>query len=167
MQGLPVVEGQWGFSQKKKRSMLVSVTEKGGTNSRTFSQFVEHVASLYPDLEDRPSKRICIKTDMGPGRFQLKMLFVWRKRGVCVLPSLPNGTIVNAEPDRLFGPFEVRLFSSSIYQSNVYKCIYNIQIFNCRVFLFLFLFRSFRNVCVYCQKSFVGKSFVVAPFSLL
>ena len=109
-QPLPLSRGRWGLplpaGTSAVRESIFCVTHKGGTTRRTFNQYIDNVAKLYPDLADVRGKRILIKTDMGPGRGHKDDLIKWKLRGIYILPGLPNGTAVNQEMDRLFAPLE-------------------------------------------------------------
>ena len=45
------------------------MNEKGGMNTAEFKKLVENsYCPLYPDMENKPGKRVMFKVDSGPGR---------------------------------------------------------------------------------------------------
>ena len=82
----------------------IVVTPKGGTVTRTWDLFLTHMhATMYPDLADRPLFRVCVKTDLGPGRLAPWLIKKWAALGLYFKFGLPNGSSVNQEQDQLYG----------------------------------------------------------------
>ena len=101
------VHGQYGFDSKMYHDTTVAMSGKGGMNAVIFENWIaEHVMPLWPDLEDVPGKRVMLKTDMGPGRFQDGFLSRTFVEGMGVFPGLPNGTGCGQEMDQLFCAFK-------------------------------------------------------------
>jgi hypothetical protein len=100
---LPSVVGNWPGNEVAIPSQVV-VTPKGGTQSRTWDLFLEHIVKhMYPDLKDIVGKRVCVKTDLGPGRLNATIVRKWHQRGLYFKFGLPNGSGINQEHDQLFG----------------------------------------------------------------
>ena len=49
--------------------------KKAGMNAEDFHKYIEKsILPLYPDVEDKPGKRVFLKVDSGPGHMNVKML---------------------------------------------------------------------------------------------
>jgi hypothetical protein len=98
---------KFGFDSKQERPCTFGMNEKAGMNSEELNKYIANsIIPLYPDLEDRPGKRLLLKVDSGPGRNNLEMLADLRLQGVYLVPGVPNTTAVTQETDQNYGPFK-------------------------------------------------------------
>jgi hypothetical protein len=83
------------------------MNEKGGMNDEEFFKYImTSIRRLYPDMSDKPGKRVLLKMDSGPGRNYRKLILRARFIGLYIYPSVPNATSVQQETDISFGPFK-------------------------------------------------------------
>jgi hypothetical protein len=51
------------------------MNEKEGMTDDEFKKYIEYsICPLYPDMEDKPGKRVLLKVDSGPGRNRKDLL---------------------------------------------------------------------------------------------
>ncbi len=102
------VRGQFGFPSQQIFPCTFGLNEKGGMDKDEFEKYLfNSIIPLYPDLNDRPGKRILIKIDSGPGRSNNHLMCArLRSRGAYLFPGVPNTTAVSQETDRAYGPFK-------------------------------------------------------------
>ena len=63
------VEGQCGFASRHWFDCYVSKSPNGSMTGRLWKRWVtEIIPEMYPDVADRPGKRVLIKADSGPGK---------------------------------------------------------------------------------------------------
>jgi hypothetical protein len=75
---------------------IFSYTRTGSADQGTLEQWIDMVATKYPDLADENKKRIVIKIDGGPALpLDPDWLDGMRARGIIIYPGLPNGSGVN------------------------------------------------------------------------
>jgi hypothetical protein len=67
-----------------------------------YKYMIEHVCPLYPRAEDTPGRRVLVKIDSGPGRFNPDLQERLRALGFYLIPGVPNGTEAGQEMDRLY-----------------------------------------------------------------
>ena len=97
------IEGKFGHTVRKWFDPLIAYSEKGGVTTDIFLKWVEDtVLKLYPNVEDKPGKRVVMKFDCGPGRYNEKFLLLARALGIYFFPGLPNGTEITQEMDALY-----------------------------------------------------------------
>ena len=67
---LPAVSERWDRKGTLVTiSVQVVVTSKGGTVTRIWNQYLQHItSSMYSDMKDEVGYRVLIKSDLGPGR---------------------------------------------------------------------------------------------------
>ena len=70
------VKGQYGYPPVEEGKDLrafsthVAFSKEGSVDTEILTYFIEyHIHQLYPDVEDRPGKRVLLKADLGPGRW--------------------------------------------------------------------------------------------------
>ena len=108
------ITGKFGFEEMRTFDCTFGMNEKAGMNSEELQKyFMKCIVPLYPDLEDRPLKRVLVKVDSGPGRTNLEMLAQLRLRGLYLMPGVPNTTSVTQETDQNYGPFK------TVYRQNL------------------------------------------------
>jgi hypothetical protein len=74
---------------------MIGMNKKGGVTDVEFDRYIENsVVPLFPDLADRPGKRMLLKVDSGPGRNGRDLMLKARFRGVYIYTGLPNATSV-------------------------------------------------------------------------
>jgi len=101
------VYGQFGNENRKRLPCTFGLNEKAGMNSVELEKYFRgSILPLYPDIEDRPLKRVIAKLDSGPGRMNVDMLAHLRIRGLYIVPGLPNSTGKTQERDQNYGPFK-------------------------------------------------------------
>jgi hypothetical protein len=111
LQHVKRVRGKFGNPKEKLHGVTFGMNEKGGMDSTELAKYLESaILPLYPDLEDKPGKRVLIKVDSGPGRTNTEMLAKFRLRGVYFVPGVPNTTHVTQETDQNYGPFKTVYF---------------------------------------------------------
>ena len=92
------------------------MNEKAGMNAEEFQKYVEKaILPLFPDIEDKPGKRVILKVDSGPGRMNVDMLAKLRLLGLYVVPGVPNTTHATQETDQNYG------LTKSIMRDNIEK----------------------------------------------
>ena len=105
---------KFGHRQARPFPCTFGMNEKAGMNSTELEKYINSaILPLYPDLEDKPGKRIIIKLDSGPGRTNIEMLAKLRVQGCYVIPGVPNTTGKTQETDQNYGPFK------SMYRENI------------------------------------------------
>jgi len=101
------VWGQFGHDKRVLLPCTFGMNEKAGMNAVELEKYFKNsILPLYPDIEDRPLKRVIAKLDSGPGRMNVQMLAHLRLRGLYVVPGLPNSTGKTQETDQNYGPFK-------------------------------------------------------------
>ena len=103
------VKGQFGYSSTDSANELRSFSpaiafgKDGSIDTQSIIYWVENVlCALYPDAEDVAGKRVMMKADMGPGRFDVNFRAISRSYGFYFFAGLPNGTELGQEMDQLF-----------------------------------------------------------------
>ena len=108
------VIGTFGFPVRVTLPCTFGMNERGGMNSVELAKYMKSaVLPLYPDMEDKPGKRIIMKLDSGPGRMNVEMLAELRLLGCYVVPGVPNTTSKTQETDQNYGPMK------SCYRKNL------------------------------------------------
>eukprot|EP00957_Ditylum_brightwellii_P190524 14502225-Ditylum_brightwellii.AAC.1 len=65
--GLPIVSGQCGHEEVKDFLPISGVNEKGGMNASALYEYIKAaILVLYPDISNKPGKRVLAKIDGGP-----------------------------------------------------------------------------------------------------
>jgi hypothetical protein len=102
------------------------MNEKAGMNAVELNKYITNsIVPLYPDLEDRPLKRVIMKVDSGPGRMNLEMLANLKLMGLYLIPGVPNTTGKTQETDQNYGPFKgayrgnIRTLSQARFSDNL------------------------------------------------
>jgi hypothetical protein len=102
------------------------MNEKAGMNAVELNKYITNsIVPLYPDIEDRPLKRVIMKVDSGPGRMNLEMLANLRLMGLYLIPGVPNTTGQTQETDQNYGPFKgayrgnIRTLSQARFNQNL------------------------------------------------
>jgi hypothetical protein len=107
---------KFGHEEEQDRPCTFGMNEKAGMNAAELHKYIfNSILPLYPELEDRPGKRILMKVDSGPGRTNLDMLAELRLQGCYLVPGVPNTTAVTQETDQNYGPFK------GAYRNNIRK----------------------------------------------
>jgi len=102
------VRGQFGFASVRRLPCSYGLNEKGGMNAEELNKyFNKNVLPLYPDMEDKPGKRVMLKVDSGPGRTDLPMLAQMQLKGFYLVPGVSNTTAKTQETDQNYGPFKI------------------------------------------------------------
>ena len=102
---LPEVTGMWNYAGTEVpiRAQVV-VTPKGGTVTRSWDLFLEHMhATIHPELKDEAGYRVAVKSDLGLGRLAIWLIRKWHKKGLLFKFGLPSGSSVNQEQDQIYG----------------------------------------------------------------
>lgn len=108
------MSGQFGHEEVTLHSVTYGLNERGGMNAVELDKYIEkNLLPLYPDIEDKPLKRVLVKVDSGPGRTNVTMLAGLRLRGLYMVPGVPNTTGATQETDQNYGPFKMA------YRSNL------------------------------------------------
>jgi hypothetical protein len=64
-------------------------------NDVEFDKYIKNVIMpLYPNMEDKPGKRVLLKIDSGSGHNNLDLLSKGCFHGFYIFPGLPNATLV-------------------------------------------------------------------------
>ena len=101
------VVAQHGFPIRVSLPCTFGMNEKAGMNSIEFDKYLmKAIVPLYPDIEDKPGKRVILKVDSGPGRMNVEMLADLRMLGVYLVPSVPNTTAKTQETDQNYGVYK-------------------------------------------------------------
>ena len=98
---------QFGHSKRKAFPCTFGMNEKAGMNSVELDKYMDgSILPLYPDVQDKPGKRVIMKLDSGPGRMNVEMLAALRLKGIYLVPGVPNTTGKTQETDQNYGPFK-------------------------------------------------------------
>jgi hypothetical protein len=98
---------QFGRPHKRLFPCTFGMNEKAGMNAEELHKYLSNsILPLYPDIEDRPGKRVILKLDSGPGRMNVEMLASLRLKGLYIVPGVPNTTSQTQETDQSYGPFK-------------------------------------------------------------
>jgi DDE superfamily endonuclease len=112
--GTKDVKVKFGHRHLKAFPCTFGANEKAGMTSTELDKYLHSaILPLFPDIADRPGKRVIIKLDSGPGRTNLEMLAKLRLQGCYIVPGVPNTTGKTQETDQNYGPFK------SAYRSNI------------------------------------------------
>jgi hypothetical protein len=99
---------KFGFEERKAHPCTFGMNDRGGMNSEELHKYIRcAILPLYPDLEDKPGKRIIIKIDSGPGRRNVEMLANLRVLGAYLVPGVPNSTGKTQETDQNYGHYKM------------------------------------------------------------
>jgi hypothetical protein len=110
------VLAQHGHISPRELPCTFGMNEKAGMNAIELHKYIQNsILPLYPDIEDRPGKRVQLKVDSGPGRLHIEMLTELRLKGCYVVPGVPNTTAKTQETDQNYGLFK------SVYRTNLRK----------------------------------------------
>jgi hypothetical protein len=108
------IGAKFGHQHRKKFPCTFGMNEKAGMNSDELKKYLTNsILPLYPDVEDKPGKRVILKLDSGPGRMNVSMLASLRVQGIYIIPGVPNTTSKTQETDQSYGPFK------SAFQTNI------------------------------------------------
>ena len=108
------VWAQFGFEARRSFPCTFGMNEKAGMNAIELDKYITNsILPLYPDLEDKPGKRVIMKADSGPGRMNVDMLAKLRLQGLYLIPGVPNTTGQTQETDQNYGPFK------SLFRANI------------------------------------------------
>ena len=101
------VVGTFGYPTEHSHPCTFGMNEKAGMNEVELMKYIKKaILPLWPDVADRPGKRLILKVDSGPGRMNMSMLAELRLLGVYLVPGVPNTTHVTQETDQNYGPFK-------------------------------------------------------------
>ena len=101
------IYGKFGFEEKRKLPVTFGLNEKAGMNSVELEKYFNNsILPLYPDIENKPLKRVIAKVDSGPGRTNIPMLASLTLKGLYLVPGVPNTTGETQETDQNYGPFK-------------------------------------------------------------
>jgi hypothetical protein len=77
------VRGKFGYPRERGFPCSFATSENAIVTDTIFLQWVsEVIVMLYPDAEDVPGKRVLLKADSGPGRFNTVFRCVSRAHGI-------------------------------------------------------------------------------------
>ena len=120
------VVGRFGYDARREHPCTFGLNEKGGMTSEELHKYITTaILPLYPDLEDKPGKRILIKVDSGPGRRNVDMLAELKLAGAYILPGVPNTTGKTQETDQNYGQYKsvfrdnLRVLSQARFEKNL------------------------------------------------
>jgi len=83
------------------------MNEKGGMNAIELQKYMDvAMFPLFPDISDRPGKRVLMKADSGPGRMNIEMLASLKLKGMYLMPGVPNTTQVTQETNQSYGQYK-------------------------------------------------------------
>jgi hypothetical protein len=86
------------------------MNERAGMNAIELDKYMKNsILPLYPDIEDKPGKRVLLKVDSGPGCLNVEMLADLRLQGLYLVPGVPNTTHVTQETDQNYGLYKSRV----------------------------------------------------------
>ena len=106
--------GVFGHGKKTIIGCTYGMNERAGMNAEELNKYFHcNILPLYPDIEDKPLKRVIAKVDSGPGRMDVGMLAALKLKGFYLTPGVPNTTSVTQETDQNYGPFK------TYYRSNL------------------------------------------------
>ena len=106
---VPKIRGKFGHSEEQLFEVTFGMNAKGGMDAVEFRKYIRlNIMPLYPDVEDKPGKRVMVKVDSGPGRLDGELLAEMRHLGFYMFPGVPNTTAVSQETDRNYGPFKTQ-----------------------------------------------------------
>jgi len=81
------------------------MNERAGMNDvKLENHFQANMFPLYPNIEDKPGKRVITKVDSAPAG--LSMLALLRLQGLYLVPGVPNTTSMTQEMDQNCDPFK-------------------------------------------------------------
>jgi len=99
--------GKFGTPERRTWPCTIGMNEKGGMNDKEFRNYVMNtILPMYPDMEDMPGKRVLLKIDSGPGRYDTELILWARSMGLYLFVGVPNCTAVQQETDQNYGPFK-------------------------------------------------------------
>ncbi len=98
--------GQFGCDMVEDWPCRFGTNKKGGMNDMEFDKYIESIIMpLYPDMEDKPSKRVLLKVDSGPGCNNLDLLSK-AHYGLYIFPGLSIVMPVQQETNHNYGLFK-------------------------------------------------------------
>jgi hypothetical protein len=104
------VIGTFGFTSRRSFPCTFGMNERAGMNAIELDKYMKNsILPLYPDIEDKPGKRVLLKVDSGPGRLNVEMLADLRLQGLYLVPGVPNTTHVTQETDQNYGLYKSRV----------------------------------------------------------
>ena len=120
------VLAKFGHPEKKDLPCTFGMNERGGMNAEELDKYMRgSILPLFPDLEDKPGKRIVVKIDSGPGRRNVEMLASLKLLGAYLVPGVPNTTGKTQETDQNYGVYKssfrqnLRVLSQSRFDANM------------------------------------------------
>ncbi len=101
------VIGIFGTEHEQGWDCTFGMNAKGGMDNHEFESYILNlILPLYPNILDRPGKRLILKYNSGPGRLQIVLLAKQRHIGIYLYPCIPNTTMVTQETDQTYGKFK-------------------------------------------------------------
>jgi hypothetical protein len=101
------VIGKFGFTTRRPLPCTFGMNERAGMNAVELEKYMKNsILPLYPDIEDKPLKRVLIKVDSGPGRTNVQILADLRLQGLYLVPGVPNTTHKTQETDQNYGIYK-------------------------------------------------------------
>jgi len=101
------LHGVFGHGKKTVIGCTFGMNERAGMNAEELNKYFHtNILPLYPDIDDKPLKRVIAKVDKGPGRMDVGMLAALKLKGLHLTPGVPNTTSVTQETDQNYGPFK-------------------------------------------------------------
>jgi hypothetical protein len=101
------VIGKFGFPSRRPLPCTFGMNERAGMNAVELNKYMKNsILPLYPDIEDKPGKRVLMKVDSGPGRLNVEMLADLRIQGLYLVPGVPNTTAKTQETDQNYGVYK-------------------------------------------------------------
>ena len=95
------VMGRIGLPERRELACTFGMNDKGGMNAVELQKYMNgSIVPLFPDVEDKPSKRVICKVDSGPGRMNVEMLAALQLQGLYLVPGVPNTTGKTQETDQ-------------------------------------------------------------------
>jgi len=110
---VPRVLGKFGCKEEHTWPVSFGQNKKGGMNEEEFTKYLfNSIVPLFPHANDKPSHRVLLKVDSGPGQKKLNLLTKLRLLGFVLYPYVPNTTHVMQETDQNYRPFKTQFLSN-------------------------------------------------------
>jgi hypothetical protein len=109
---MPNIRARFGHADIVLYPCTFGVNKKGGMNTEQLCEYITHIRHLCPDTVDAPGKRILIKVDCGPVRYDEDLLVWARTQGIISYPGVPSTMAVTQETDQLYGPFNFDYYTN-------------------------------------------------------
>lgn len=108
------IDGTWGLDAPEEKPCSFGANLKGGMDTDWFGKVLDTmIVPLYPKARPRFGEKVCILTDMGPGRKSKELATKLRLLGFDLFPLLPNSSALSQLMDQLFSHFKT-LFRKNI-----------------------------------------------------